>query len=214
MGYKNSLKFSVYALSLVFMASVASVAQADESLLWRIQNTLDAEIVPSFEKKETFFSIQVRPVVKKEVEFEVDLEAEQRAQEEANRRALLASDVLAQIRSLLESENAFNPDITTSKVDAVISGEDKKMVLIMNEWLTVGDDLDVPVRAKDQLNALVQNLANLDPDLAAAIENEVQEKLQQSRELKLVIQEIGDGYINLTDDRGVLHVINFNLNTY
>ena len=70
MDYKNSLKFSIYALSIAFMSSVTSVAQADESLLWRIQNTLDAEIVPSFEEKETVFLVEARPVVKKEVEFE------------------------------------------------------------------------------------------------------------------------------------------------
>lgn len=207
MGYRSS-GYIVAAL----LCSIIN-AQASEAILWRIESEVEqTELVPAYDEGPTPFPVVIAPEPEEdETTFEPSQEDVQRQREE-ERRNLLASEVLAEIRNLLENDAVFNPDITTSRVEAVIFGENGTLALINDEWLGVGDALSVPTRAKDRLNNLVRTLKSLEPALAHMVEEEVNFKAEESKEFQLTIKEIGDGYINLMDERQKRHVINFSVN--
>lgn len=208
MDYKSNLLKTVGFVS--FFVLFSAVSMAEEALFWRIvSENEEKEVVPAYENGATPFPIKIAPKVEVNETVFVETEEDARLKRERERRSLLASEVLAEIRNLLENDSAFNPDISTSRVEGVIFGENGKMALIDNNWLKEGDALKVPTRTKERLADMISTLKSLEPDLAAMIEDEVAQKTADAKELQLNIKEIGEGYINLIDDRQKLHIMSF-----
>lgn len=208
MLYISRIIFLFIGIVFIFLTALSDAyAAAKEQLEWRVETDLKKlERLPAYAGEATPFKVTSRPKPVKQRVVRVEKPKELSADQV---RALRASDVLNEIRSVLSKEEIFNADLTTLEVEAVMSIDGVKSALIKNRWYSEGSRLDVPVAAKENLIVLVDRLKTLDQSLAEIVDNQVQEKIQMVKNLSLTLNRIDKNAVSFTDEQGKTHVIKF-----
>lgn len=202
MAWKRA-KIAALALTLGF---AAASAQAQEAV-WRVENPEAAEVVPPYTGNLSPFPVRQKPV--EEVIAPVVDPAEEEALSASQQQALQAASLLAEARETLRDPNAFRPDVSGVVVEAIVKGLKGPTILIGNEWLKKGATIQVPIVAADSVLNIVQRLEAIDPNLAAAVNGEVQERLTSAGGSELTIDSVGEDFIELVDNQGNKSVISF-----
>ncbi|MEC9291636.1 MAG: hypothetical protein VX730_04465 [Pseudomonadota bacterium] len=120
-----------------------------------------------------------------------------------------AAEILAEIRDILLSETAFNPDLSNVVVSGVIKGERGNSALIDNQWVGSGEELKVPVQAVDRLVGLVGYLRSLSPDLSESVQQKIDIKLAEIGRFKLRLDRIEERSVVFKDNNNKTYVILF-----
>ncbi|MDE0724611.1 MAG: hypothetical protein OSB62_07940 [Alphaproteobacteria bacterium] len=128
------------------------------------------------------------------------------ARESRNKKA---AEVLSEIRDILLSEAAFNPDLRNVNVNGIIKGEDVNSALIENEWIRSGEELKVPVQAVDHLLSLVGYLRSISPDLSESVQKKIDTKLAEIGNFKLRLDRVENKSVVFKDNRDKTYVILF-----
>ena len=202
MVFKNSLFLGC------LMLFVSPFADASV-IFWRVSSDVTQTVaVPDYQKQKNPFPIRIRPVQIKQERRSAPVETKKTLTEN-QRRSMLASEVLTDIRELLEEEDIFNPDISGAVVSALVKGTNGNIALIRNTWMGEGDAMEVPVMAKERLFELLDLLKTLDRSLHLIVEKEVDERLASAGDLSLKILRIHDTHVELEDGQGGVHVMHF-----
>ena len=198
------------AIFITFFAAVglqAYARNAPESL-WRAENGPDvpAEVVPPFTGGDS-------PFPQKEIPREPEpilvtpnptmTEEMIRERERARRAAYL----LERIRQIIVTESILVPDVSSVRIDAKMKGQSGARILIKNRWVEVGEPIVVPARGAAQAFELLSELEELDGSLADIVRSDIDERLSEARTMKLKLDEIGDDFVRLVDDKKQDYVI-------
>lgn len=206
------MRFIIIALMFCAMLMQAAYVHAargkrEVEPRWRVSNDATPEIVPLYAGSVTPFPVREAPPEKKKVAVQVE---EKKAVSVSQRQEFYAAEILGKIRKMLMQDDIFNPDIGAVVVDAILTGSTSgSAALIQNTWLREGDALDVPVVAAGQLFSLISDLKDLNPKLASIMEEQVSERVSQAARFSLEIVRIEKSLVELRDEKGQLHVINF-----
>ncbi|PPR08660.1 MAG: hypothetical protein CFH44_00839 [Proteobacteria bacterium] len=198
---------SVIALS-------ANVAFAQESL-WKTFNQFPDQEVPSYngglspfpqkqKKVEELEFEQANQVISNIEELEEDISLS-----DNERRLMLTTSILAEIKSFLEEESVFIPNLNNIVIEATAKANGKYKALINKIWMEVGSEIAVPVdEARDALD-LLERLRDVDEQLAETVENAVLERTSGQGEEMLKISLIESDRVEFKDKNSQKYVVNF-----
>lgn len=193
-----------FILSCCLVATSASAAE----LLWRVDNSLNSEVMPLYEDQITPFPVQEAPRV-------VSIPQQQltpRVSEEMlmrRKRAMEAANLLSRVREILKDDQAFTPNVTSLKVEAVMEADAGVMVLLNNEWRKQGETIEVPVASADEMLTLISQISSVDENLSAAVQEEVDERMTSLGRMELEIFELKENAVIFKNQQGKEVVINF-----
>ena len=193
----------------VLAVGMSTAAYAQEAM-WRVENTEPAQVAPPYQGEATPFPVQVRPKIEekkaqKEANKEVANEAEVRAQQQA----YMAAGLLAEIRDILQKNDAFSVDTSGIQVRAVTTGPGGDMALIKGNWLSVGDAVEAPVVTAQRVLSKLEKLEKIDVNLADIVRSEVKAKVAGASKVKIKISAISEKGVSFKLPKGGKTVISF-----
>lgn len=207
---KHNLKLVAALLGVaVVLSAAAAYAQVSGEALWRVDNEQSPEPAPLYEGQPSPFPIEVAPAVVRNVETtdpapiltQQEVAAQQQAREAASR--------MSRIRDLLKDEEAFIPDTSGVKINAIAKGQAGPMVLMKGKWFFEGDTIEAPVTTANELMDLMTGLEQIDKNLASIVSQEVQARLDSIGPRKVLIKKINDNNVVLRRPDGKTIVISF-----
>lgn len=163
-----------------------------EILLWKAVNTTTATIVPAYTGTESPF-----PKVENN---EDQISSTINTEAEASRLARLKA--LERAEQFASGKEAFRPEIGTIRVDGRLEGLAGPKVLIANQWVGAGRQLQVPLSRTAEADMALADLRRYDADAASQLESKLMTRLQQNPFLKLTISSIKTKEIQLHGDYG------------
>ncbi len=177
---------------------------------WRVNAEKTDVAIPEYSGEASPFPYVEPPRVVEVVEVykepEILYDPELIARESRNKKA---AEILSEIRDILLSEAAFNPDLRNISVGGIIKGENVNSALIENEWIRSGDELRVPVQAVDHLLSLVGYLRSISPDLSESVQKKIDTKLAEIGNFKLRLDRVENKSVVFKDNRDKTYVILF-----
>lgn len=211
MVWIKARKLFIIMISLVLGVSSA---YAQESL-WKTFNPFPDQEVPSYNGGLSPFPQKQKKV--EEIEFEQTSQVLTEIQEleddmsltDQERRLMLTTSILAEIKSFLDSESVFIPDLSDIVVEATAKAKGKYKALIKKKWMSVGTEVRVPVNeARDALN-LLDRLREVDEQLAETVENAVLERTSGRGEQTIIITEITNDKVVFEGEDKEQYVVDF-----
>ncbi len=197
------------AFALSFCVSVVSYAQLAEPY-WKVTAEKENVAIPEYLGGKSPFPYIEPPKVVEVVEVVKEPEpVYDPTLIEKEARNKKAAEILAEIRDILLSEKAFNPDLSNVRVSGVIRGEQDISALIDNEWIKSGEELKVPVQAVDRLLGLVGYLRTLSPDLSDTVQAKIDTKLAEIGNFKLRLDRVEEQSVVFKDNNDKAYVILF-----
>ncbi|HAG52611.1 MAG TPA: hypothetical protein DCL21_02375 [Alphaproteobacteria bacterium] len=191
----------------------ANISFAQESL-WKTFNDFSGQEVPSYngglspfpqkqKKIEELEFEQAEPVSEIEIiEADVNLTDQEK-------RLMLTTSILAEIKSFLEEEAVFVPNLDSIIVEATAKASGVYKALIKKRWVSVGDSLDVPVdEARDALD-LLDRLREVDEQLAETVENAVLSRTTGGATESIKVTEITEDKVEFRGTDNHKYVVNF-----
>jgi len=172
-------------------------------LLWRVVNPA-AEVVPTFADDPSPFPQKQEDLTAYDAT-DVTLTAEELAEREQNRRAAV---LLAEVRTLIQSNQLFQAKITGLMVQGVVMAQAKTLALIDGTWLGVGDKLAVPIEGVASVFDLLAQLNQIDPELADVVRQELNTRLTTNPVMQLTVHSITANQVILADTQGQQHILN------
>lgn len=197
----------VWLVFVLVLVSVSSFAQGSEPY-WRVDAERSQAGIPAYQGQKSPFPFVAPPVVESvEVKTPEPVYDPELIEQEARNKK--AAEILAEIRGILVSETAFNPDLSAISVSGIIRSDSSTSALIDNKWVRSGQQLEVPVQAVDRLVSLVAYLESLSPELSRSIQEKIDEKLLQMGDFKVRLDRIEKGSVVFKDNRNKTYVILF-----
>ena len=200
MAYVNK----VLVLSMLSLGVATQASWANETL-WRVDadDQSTRVVVPSFTAQSNPFPMRVAPT-----KWGAPVKTERKEDEsEKFARVERALDLLASIRALLRDDELFRADISSITATAYMNVGGKKSVLTGNKWMHEGDDFDVPIVARDQLDGMLKELKGLSKELATVVAGEIADRMRTVNNFDVVISEIHSDKMILTDQNQLQHAI-------
>lgn len=194
--------------SLLFGACFLLLSsQALAEPLWRVDNPLDAQAMPTYSGDKSPFPQKDPPkeIVAKPVEVK---------QPRLTSREMKAAELLGEIRTLLSQDDVFNPDVQDIEVEGFIDSSKGRKILIDNRWVHEGGDILVAMKASSVLFGLVSELEGIDPNLASVMRSKINNKVSDTGVISLKISKISEDEVMFVDDYGRSHVINFSTQSW
>ncbi len=196
---------------LVAFAAFSTVGHAE--VLWRVQNQNPAEAMELYVDQITPFPVQEAP----RVVTPQTTRQQPRVSPEIlmrRKRAMEAANLLSQVREILNDKKAFTPDVSALSVGAIMqseqeNGEPALMVLLNNQWRNQGEKIDVPIVSVDIMVDLIGRIESVDQNLAAAVQEEVEERMNEFGRMQLQISSIEEDGVIFKNTNGEDVVINF-----
>jgi len=204
------------AKSLLFITLftlAANISFAQESL-WKTFNEFSGQEVPSYngglspfpqkqKKIEELEFEQAEPVSEIEIiEADVNLT-------EQEKRLMLTTSILAEIKAFLEEEAVFVPNLDSIIVEATAKANGAYKALIKKRWVSVGQVLEVPVdEARDALD-LLNRLREVDEQLAETVENAVLSRTTGGGTESIKVVKITDDRVIFEGTDNQEYVVNF-----
>lgn len=181
-----------YIFALVVL-TIASNSHAQEILLWKVENSLSPTIVPLYDG-------QPSPFPKIEVKKTEPVSDTLSAEAEAARKARL--EALARAQKILNSKDAFKPELGVIQVNGVIQGVQGTRALISNQWVKVGQTMQVRAGRTPEVNNAIEMLRQYDADAANQLEEKLQQRYAENPYLTLKIKKIEPKELFLEGDHG------------
>lgn len=177
-------------LALILMLPFACWGQ--EILLWKTTNTTSSSLVPVYQGQESPF-----PHV---VEVEEIISPTLNAEAEAARLARLQA--LTHAEQLVSGKGAFRPEIGSIRIDGRIDGLAGSKILIANQWIGEGRQLQVRLSRTPEADAAIEELRKYDVDAASSLDTRLNLRLQQNPYLKLTVKNIKPKEVQLHSEYG------------
>jgi hypothetical protein len=186
------MRFSLLLVSVIgLLTLVASSSQAQEIILWKAQNQTNPALVPAYAGQPNPFPHEQKITTTEETE----------GDEEA--RAMLAQQELTQkmtskIHQLIKNGTGLIPNLNFVKVLATTDGQAGPRMLLGNEWVPMGQTIQVPLMLSGQLEQALAQLNALSPAAANTERQKIYQDLQTQRNASLVITDINQKQVKLT----------------
>lgn len=203
---KNIILISIFSTS-------ASLSFAQESL-WKTFNEFASQEVPSYNGGLSPFPQKQKKI--EELEFEqaepvseIEVIEADSSLTEQEKKLMLTTSILAEIKAFLEEEDIFVPNLDVIVVEAIAKAGGKYKALISKKWLEVGDTVDVSVdEARDALD-LLERLREVDSQLADTVENAVMNRASDGGTESLEITKIAKDRVVFVGADSQEYVVNF-----
>ncbi|NBX85809.1 MAG: hypothetical protein EBQ80_00965 [Proteobacteria bacterium] len=179
---------------LCLVATIVTPLHAQEILLWKIDNTASPTMVPAYDGQPSPFPKKEAPKQTVAVSETLSVEAE------AARKARLAA--LAKAQKILSSPEAFKPELNTIEVNGVIQGIQGTRALIANQWVTVGQTMQVRSGRTPEVATAIEALRQYDADTATQLEDKLQQRFNANPYITLKIKKITTKQITLEGHQG------------
>jgi hypothetical protein len=160
-------------------------------VLWRVINQASGTVVPAYAGQPSPFpSLQVKPKV---------VSATDPALEQARQARMLA---LQSAEALLNSAQALKPNYRNVRVAAVISGPRGSRVLMSNRWVSVGQQLKVPLMQTAEAQEALNTLKQYDSVAAAELADRLDDRITASPSQLITLQAITSATVVFTSSYG------------
>ena len=203
---------AVIMVFILFLTTSAVFAQMRSEALWRVENNLPSQPVPLYDGEPSPFPVRQPPPPPEPEDPEVMVNSEPvltPAQRAAQQRANHAASLMSRIRERLTDNKAFEPDLSSVAVEAIVSGNAGEMALIKEKWKFEGDYIKTDAQTNTRLLELQFNLQQADENLASMVQEEIRERFNKSEPYNLLIKEITPTGVTLRLPNGGSHVISF-----
>lgn len=199
-------------IALSFMC-VGSYAYAQESL-WKTFNDAAEQVVPAYSGGLSPFPQKQKKV--EELEFEkaapvteIEIIEADTGLSDQEKRLMLTTSILAEIKAFLSEEAVFVPNLDAVVVEAIAKANGKHKALVRGKWLSLGDEIVVPVDEARTALDLLDRLREVDEQLAETVENAVLDRTNGRGQEVVKIVHISKDQISLEDSTGQEYVVNF-----
>lgn len=200
-------------LLLLGFSTVANVSFAQESL-WKTFNSQAAQSVPSYSGGLSPFPQKQKRV--EELEFEkttpiteVEIIEADDSLTDQEKRLMLTTSILAEIKGFLAEESVFVPNLDDVVIEATAKANGEIKALIKGQWLTKNDEIIVPVDEARTALDLLERLRDVDEQLAETVENAVLDRTHGKGQEVVKIVYLQEDQIVLQDTTGQEYVLNF-----
>jgi hypothetical protein len=164
---------------------------SQEILLWKTVNTVSSSLVPVYEGQESPF-----PHITEVEEVSPTLNAEAEAERLARLQALTHAE------QLVSGKNAFRPEIGSIRIDGRIDGLAGSKILIANQWIGEGRQLQVRLSRTPEADSAIEELRKYDADAAATLDARLNQRMQENPTLSLTIKGIKSKEVQLDSEYG------------
>jgi len=186
---------------------------AQESL-WKTFNDNDRQEVPAYnggfspfpQKQKEVEEVNFQPV---ENITELDLIEKDGALSDEEKRMMMTTKILSELKEYLETEEVFLPSLDGIVVEGVAKSKGKFKALIFGRWLEQGDSIKVPINEAQKALDLLENLKEIDDTLADTVEDAVIERTKGKGQEIVKIFDIKEDRVVLETRAGDAHTINF-----
>lgn len=201
------IRAAIFILLFQALSLEVSAANAPESL-WRAESGKDvpSEVVPPFTGGDSPFPQKIIPREPEPLVITPNASITEEMIRERE-RARRAAYLLERIRQIIMTESILAPDVSSVHIDAKVKGPNGARILIRNKWIEVGDPVVVPSRGTAEGVELLEELEELDANLASIVRADIEDRLAQSSTMNLKLGEIGDDFVRLVDDKKQDYVI-------
>jgi len=198
------VRTSLYSLLVISVAFGATAQSRD--LLWRVENLVPAEQVPSYDEYQSPLPQQQQSAADllPPPNFEMALTADELAERERSRRT---ARLLEDIRKLMSSNTVFEPDLSGLSVNGVVQARGEFSALVEGRWVKLGDVITVPVKGVIKAYEMLDELETLDEDLSEIVGEELEGKIKTASQLELTVEKIDVSTIEMTGPNGERQVL-------
>ncbi|MCP4355835.1 MAG: hypothetical protein GY793_09450 [Proteobacteria bacterium] len=196
-----------------FVIFGATHALAQESL-WKTFNSKNKQEVVSYNGGFSPFPQKQKEV--EEVNFqpsdtltEVELVDNDIKLTEEEKRMIKTTAILVELKRFLDAEDMFVPDLRLIVIEAIAKSTKGYKALMFGRWLKKGDNIKVPINEATQALEYLEELRELDVELAETIEGAVLERAREKGQELIEIFEIEKDKIIFKTGSGDIRVINF-----
>lgn len=169
---------------------------AQDIVLWKATNTNSSTLVPAYMGQSSPFPHITQVVNNTSGTLDAEAEAARLARLQALERA----------EQLLAGKEAFKPEVGLIRIDGRVEGAAGPKILISNQWVGVGRQLQVRLSRTAEADAALEELRKYDSDAASQLETKLDMRLQQSPYLSLTIDTIKAKEVQLHSSYGT-HII-------
>lgn len=177
---------------VALLALMPLSAGAQEILLWKAVNEVTPSLVPAYMGQESPFPHTA--VVEEAVSPTLSAEAE------AARLARLQA--LSRAEQLVAGKEAFRPETGNIRIDGRVEGLAGPKILIANQWIGVGRQLQVRLVRTPEADSALDELRKYDADAAGELDRKLNDRLEKDPYLSLTIQSIKPKEVQLHSDYG------------
>lgn len=190
---------------IVAATGTALVGHAQDALLWKVDNTQPASVVPPYAN-------QVSPFPQIVVEAPVEEVSDASVVEAMVEQQRVRDEAFSHTDNLIKSGRGFEPMLSGLSVGGVLDGLLGKRVLLNNQWVGVGSSVDVRrVRTREMTEA-INSLKEYDAEAATQMSGELNTALSASGTIRLTVKKIEPTVITLASPSGQTYTIPISIN--
>ncbi|HEX2859139.1 MAG TPA: hypothetical protein VHP58_02960 [Alphaproteobacteria bacterium] len=196
-------------LMVAGMALVAghAAAQAQEELLWKVDSTVSATLIPDYKGGPTPFTIKsnyVAPSTASDAE-KAAAEAAARAAVEAAAaaaaRAAAEKAALKKVTAIISSPDAITADLSQVKIEGILQGPLGNSILWQGQWLKTGSKFKVPTTLGAKMTETYNKLAATDALAAGLLRDKLYERQSRQPTIDVTLSQITSQTAIFTDGR-------------
>jgi hypothetical protein len=121
--------------------------------------------------------------------------------EAAEEAARTKAEALARGRKLINSDKVFLPNVEGVDFNGYVAGKGGEEVLRDNKWMAVGEAVSVPVKGAAVAYKTIEDLRQIDREMADELAKELDSRLSSSPMIKLRIVKITPKDVTLTSGK-------------
>ncbi len=179
------------AFILVLALVAAPAAHAQEGLLWKVNSRYQATVVPPYMGQPNPFAGGGEVKVSETGVLEEEAQALRERQQ-----------TIDEATQLLNSSRAFEPYLDGMAVGGVVEGAQGRRVLIGNNWVGVGMELNVRLSISPQAQEALARIEPLDSETALSMRRSLDERRARVPTTRLKLLEIGEKNLVFQGDNG------------